>query len=149
MEVGGLMKDVVVYVAGPYRCPEGHEWNVINNIRAAEYIALELWRHNIPTICPHKNTAFFGGACDDATWLLGDLIIIGRCDILVLVRGWENSIGTIAEIHKALDQKKPVFPNWRDAVNLIYKEKIYDTGRVEQVVRRSADSHERSLIIKR
>lgn len=53
----------VVYVAGPYRGPS--EWAVKCNIEAAERVAIALWQQGYAVICPHKNTAFFGGAAPD------------------------------------------------------------------------------------
>ena len=101
----------LVYVAGPYRAEA--EFGVLENIRRAEKVALEVWRAGAACICPHKNTAFFGGAADDRVWLEGDLEIIRRCDAIVLVEGWQNSTGTLAEIKLASELGLPVF-EWLD-----------------------------------
>jgi hypothetical protein len=97
----------VVYVAGPYRAPS--EWQVVQNIRRAEAAALEVWRMGAACICPHKNTALFGGATADSVWLEGDLEIIRRCDAIVCVEGWELSEGARGEVELANSLNLPVF----------------------------------------
>jgi hypothetical protein len=89
----------VVYVAGPYRGPS--EWAVTENIRAAEAAALELWKRGAAAVCPHKNTAYFGGARPDETWLEGDLAILMKCDALFLLPTWKQSTGAVAEVELA------------------------------------------------
>lgn len=101
------MNKTVVYIAGPYRAKTERE--VMLNIRRAESIALAVWQAGMVALCPHMNTAFFGGACDDATWLAGDLELLRRCDAVLLVPGWEESSGTIAEIEFARQHGIPVF----------------------------------------
>jgi hypothetical protein len=97
----------VIYVAGPYRAAS--EWQVTQNIREAEAIALELWTAGFAVICPHKNTAYFGGASDDETWLMGDLEILSRCDAVCTTPRWKDSTGAQCEVLKAKELGKPVF----------------------------------------
>lgn len=102
----------VVYVAGPYRAPTEH--GVLQNIRNAEDVALMVWACGAACICPHKNTAFFGGAADDAVWLKGDLEILRRCDAVVCVAGWKRSAGATGEVHFAHELHIPVFETIED-----------------------------------
>jgi len=85
----------VAYIAGPYRA------NTINrtveNIRNAEKMAIKYWKKGYAVICPHKNTALFDGICPDETWLRGDIEIMKRCDLVVMVPGWETSQGSVTE----------------------------------------------------
>lgn len=85
----------IIYTAGPYRAPT--EWGVTENIRTAERYAIELWKQGWVVICPHKNTACFGGCLPDDTWLMGDLEILKRCDAIFMLPGWENSEGARVE----------------------------------------------------
>jgi hypothetical protein len=101
----------VVYVAGPYRADS--EWEVLQNIRQAEEVAKELWLAGAAVICPHKNTAFFGGLAPDDVWLNGDLEILSRCDIVVMGWNWQRSSGAHAERNRALDIGIPVY-HWGD-----------------------------------
>ena len=80
----------VAYVCGPYRADT--ICGVVENIRAAEAVALELWRMGFAVICPHKNSALFDGAAPDSVWLKGDLEILIRGDLLVTCTGWWESI---------------------------------------------------------
>lgn len=97
----------VVYVAGPYRAST--EYEVLLNIQAAERLALQVWQAGAACICPHKNTAFFGGAADDNVWLTGDLEIIRRCDALVCTSNWQTSVGAAGEVSLARSLSIPVF----------------------------------------
>jgi hypothetical protein len=97
----------LAYVAGRYRAPTMHE--VVQNIRAAESVAVALWQMGLPTICPHMNTALLDGIAPDEDWLTGDLEILRRCDCLVTVPGWEQSQGATAEVHAARAAGQSVF----------------------------------------
>lgn len=101
------MYKTLAYVAGPYR--DKTEWGIETNIRNAERVALDLWQEGIPAICPHKNTSRWGGAASDECWLEGDIIMMLRCDLVVVCPGWEHSEGTMAEIAAAKNAGIPVF----------------------------------------
>ena len=96
----------VVYLAAPYRSPT--EYGVHQNIQAAERVALEIWRLGVVCICPHKNTAYFGGALPDAVWLKGDFELIRRSDAMLMMFGWRASSGACDEKELADDIGKPV-----------------------------------------
>ena len=87
------------YIAGPYRAKT--IYGIQQNIRAAEAVALKYWRKGFAVICPHKNTALFDGAMPDETWLAGAIEIMKRCDVIVVMQGYENSVGTKFEILEA------------------------------------------------
>ena len=89
----------VVYIAGPYRADTPH--GIVENIRRAEDVAITYWRRGYAVICPHKNTALLDGACPDETWLKGDLELLRRCDIIVMMKGYEHSTGARAELQEA------------------------------------------------
>jgi len=105
------MKDIskipVVYVAGPYRAD--NNWEIEQNIRRAETLALEVWRAGGAAICPHANTRFYQGAAPDDVWLDGDLAQLARCDAVLVVPNYGASKGTIAEIQFARERGIPVF----------------------------------------
>lgn len=90
----------VIYIAGVYRDDRG-EWFIVQNIRKAEAEALFVWQIGGIALCPHKNTALFGGSCDDDIWLAGDLELLKRCDAIYLIRDWEKSSGARAEMRFA------------------------------------------------
>jgi hypothetical protein len=115
---------VVCYVAGPYRAP--NEYLVKNNIRNAEDVAVQLWADGWVPICPHLNTAFFGGAygLPDDVWLKGDLEIIKRCDFVVVISGWRFSNGTLHEIEVAKQAGKHIY-YWEDEQDRHYLKNYY------------------------
>lgn len=97
----------VAYVAGPYRAETIH--GVVENIRSAEAVAIELWKMGYAVICPHKNSALLDGVCSDETWLEGALELLRRSDIVVLAPGWLDSAGTGREAEEALRCGMPTF----------------------------------------
>lgn len=99
---------IIVYVAGPYRDPRGHYY-VEQNIRRAESIAVKLWGYGIPALCPHTNSRGFDGAAPDDVFLEGDLVMLRRCDAVLLTSDWQRSVGTHGEIAEAKRHGIPVF----------------------------------------
>lgn len=99
----------LVYIAGPFRAPNA--WEVEQNIRRAESLALEVWKAGAACICPHANTRFFSGATPDEVWLRGDLEILNRCDAVLLAPGWEQSAGARAELRFAESTGLRTFAN--------------------------------------
>jgi hypothetical protein len=111
----------VVYVSGAYRAPTPR--GIVENIRKAEALAIEVWQSGAACICPHLNTALLDGTCPDDVWLKGDLAIIRKCDAMIMMDGWIGSIGAQAEKILAEELKIPVFhalyqlQNWLEAEN--------------------------------
>lgn len=109
----------VIYVAGPYRADS--EWQVVQNIRRAEEAAMKLWRAGWVVICPHKNTAFFGGYLLEEVILQGDLELLRRCDAIFMVEGWESSLGAKRECGFAVDHDIPVIETGYEAAARVLK----------------------------
>lgn len=97
----------VVYIAGRFRAAT--HWQIVENVRFAELVALEVWRLGAAALCPHLNTANFQGAAPDAVWLEGTLELLRRCDAIMLVPGWTSSAGTRGEVKEAERLGLPVF----------------------------------------
>ena len=109
----------LAYTAGPYRAKTLN--GVIENIRLAESVAVDLWRLGYAVICPHKNTALLDGTLgedDSHIWLEGDLVMLERCDCIVMIPGWEMSEGAKPELNFARAKGIPVFYWPRDVVEL-------------------------------
>jgi hypothetical protein len=102
----GIMK--VAYIAGPFRAET--PWLVEQNIRRAESVALAAHLKGYAVICPHTSFRFFTGAAPDETWLAAGLELLRRSDVLILVPGWEGSVGTRSEMRFALDYDKKILP---------------------------------------
>ena len=98
----------LIYVAGPYSAPT--EYEVGQNIREAEALALEVWKtKKAAAVCPHMNTAHWGGVLSHADFIAGDLEIISRCDAILLMPKWESSKGARQEYQFAMDNGIFVF----------------------------------------
>lgn len=105
----------VAYIIGPFRAP--HHWGVVQNVRAAEAVALQVWLAGAAALCPHLNCVNFEGAAGDSKenasiWLDGDIAMLKRCDAVVLVPGWEKSTGSRAEVEIARAEGLAVFFSW-------------------------------------
>lgn len=107
---------MIAYVAGPYRSKS--KFGVFLNIMKARRVAKELWKMGYTVICPHSNTAFFDSAADENAFLKGGIKILKKCDILIVIPGWELSQGTIQEIKTAMNNSIPRL-YWDDQKNLI------------------------------
>jgi len=101
-------KMLTVYIIGPYRA--GNAWEIEQNIRRAEELALQVWKLGTAGVhCPHTNTRFFQGADDDGVWLRGEIALLSRMDAAITVPGWEQSSGSLAEVAFCQDNYIPVF----------------------------------------
>ncbi len=89
----------LAYIAGPYRAKT--PWGVQQNINRAADVAAKYWLQGYTVICPHKNTALFDGLAPDDVWLKGGLEILRRCDVVIMMLGWEQSEGAKAEYEEA------------------------------------------------
>jgi hypothetical protein len=107
----------LIYVAGPYRSPDG-ENGVFENIMAARTVATKMAKvaklanwggETFFPVVPHLNTMFMGGVREDQYWLDGDMELLRRCDGVLLMNGWEKSSGAIAEKAEAERLGLPVF----------------------------------------
>jgi len=85
----------VAYIAGPYRGET--ESAVVANIRHAEKYAIKYWQMGYAVICPHMNSALLGGVVPNEAFLRGDLEILRRCDVVVMIPGWLRSAGAVGE----------------------------------------------------
>jgi hypothetical protein len=93
----------LIYVAGKYR------GNVQENIDRAMTVAKAVWQAGHVAICPHGNTAHFDGVVPDERFLSGDLIILARCDAVVTVEDWEESVGARGEVEYAEKLGIPIY----------------------------------------
>jgi hypothetical protein len=100
----------IIYIAGRYRDFRG-DFFVEANIREAGTHALMIWLFGGVALCPHMNTAHFGGAhgIDDKVWLEGDIQLMKRCDAVFALPGWETSKGAVEEVRIAREAGMPVF----------------------------------------
>jgi hypothetical protein len=98
---------LVAYVAGPYRSETIYD--IEQNIQRAKRLAAELWKRGYAVICPHANSGFMDGVCDDETFLEGELELLRRSDFVVVLNGWEGSGGTRKELELAKSLGIPIY----------------------------------------
>lgn len=96
-----------VYIAGPFRGKNA--WEVEQNIRHAEELAMHVAELGGAAICPHTNTRFFNGTLTDQYWLDATLELMRRCDAVYLTDDWHRSSGTRAEVEEAKRREMPIF----------------------------------------
>ena len=103
----------VVFVAGPFS--GANAWEIEQNVRRAEALALEIWQRGGVAICPHSMNRFFFGTASEEVYREGCLEIIRRVDGVALVDGWERSSGTAGEVSEANVNGIPIFgPDQRE-----------------------------------
>lgn len=107
----------VLYVAGPLSAKTS--WVFESNVRAAEAVSLELALHGVPHICVHTMARFWDREIDGDVAMRMDLALIDRCDGIVLVRGWQHSRGTLAEITHCDRMGKLVYSSLRNVLDNI------------------------------
>ena len=99
----------VIYIAGKFRGPNA--WEVELNIREAEELGLAVARNGGSPLIPHTNTRFFNGTCTEQFWLDATMALLRKCDAVMTVRNWNNSLGAIEEVKEARLLEIPVFHN--------------------------------------
>uniref|UniRef100_A0A6M3LQ89 DUF4406 domain-containing protein n=1 Tax=viral metagenome TaxID=1070528 RepID=A0A6M3LQ89_9ZZZZ len=102
--ITSLIKMKLIYVAGKYNSTS--EVGLERNIRHAEEAAKRLWLEGWAVICPHKNTAHFGGLLEDPQkdrelWMAGDKEMVRRCDAIYMLNNWQASGGATEELELA------------------------------------------------
>lgn len=99
----------IIYVCGPYRGKTDYEQ--IDNIYHAQRVALRLWELGWVVFCPHLNTANFNWYSNlpDDVWLNGGLKLLGRCDCMIMLKGWEQSKGANAELELAIEKGLEIY----------------------------------------
>jgi hypothetical protein len=103
------MKQLVIYIAGPYRAPSAKE--ISENVRRAEAVGQEILRRGHVALCPHSMTHDWdiGTGITDKTFLATGLVLLSRCDAICMVEGWRRSAGATAELQRALALGLEVF----------------------------------------
>lgn len=88
---------MIIYISGPYSADT--EEGIKENIRRASEVALRAWEKGWTVICPHKNTAGFHNhdslTYDD--WMRGNIEMLLKCDAILMMDGWTDSMGALRE----------------------------------------------------
>jgi hypothetical protein len=95
------MKQLVIYIAGPYRAATQEDIDA--NVQRAAAVGQELLRRGHVVVCPHTMTHNWdqGTGIADETFLETDLVLLSRCDAICMVEGWHHSAGARDELRAA------------------------------------------------
>jgi len=96
----------LAYIAGPYRAETPHV--IYGNIMLAGKYAQKYWKLGYAVICPHLNRALMDGVVPDALFLDGDMVMLRKCDIVVMMPNWRSSNGAAAELKEAKRCQKEI-----------------------------------------
>lgn len=116
---------IVVYVAGKFRGPSA--WDVELNVRAAEEVGYQLARWGFAPLIPHTNTRFFNGTFTEQFWLDATMALLEKCDALVTVSNWKESVGANGEVDRMIEIGRPVFHSVLDCAE--YYQRVPHTVR--------------------
>lgn len=100
-------RKVIVYISGKY------SGDIDANIQKAREMAITIWELGFTAFCPHLNTIHFEKSCrcTYADYLLGDLEILKRVNIVLMMTGWEESKGAMIEHEEAKLLQLPIVYN--------------------------------------
>jgi nucleoside 2-deoxyribosyltransferase len=119
-------RPALVYLAGPYRPytdEDGTHHSIAQNVRAAAEYGVEIWKRGMVAVIPHTMTYFprlqqqdggIKGVAPEVFWE-GELELLARCDMLVMMPTWRLSRGATAEREYALALGIPVL-EWEEFI---------------------------------
>lgn len=102
-----IKRRLLVYVSGKYG--DADTWGCDCNINCARKVAVELWKMGYAVICPHSNTAHMDYLDSRQVFLEGDMVMVERSDLLVMLPNWETSEGAQLERRLAMKLGIPVY----------------------------------------
>lgn len=97
----------VIYIAGPYRAK--HSWQIHQHIHRSWEMALNIWSHGHIPLSPHLIGMHMDGIASEEVFIEGTMELMRRCDAIVLLRGYEESSGSLGEIAEANRLGIPIF----------------------------------------
>ena len=108
---------MIIYLAGHYRAKT--VFGKALNILKAYIMAIRISRRGYVVFCPHMNTCLFDLFChhDDIFWLKAGLDFLKRCDAIFLMKGWQDSHGSIGEYYQAKNKCLPIYKNLDELSN--------------------------------
>lgn len=86
----------LVYIAGPYRDSRGFYFSKIN-IDNAEKAEIYYLSNGYSVFCPHKCYGGIDGAVPEPAIMASCMEVLKRSDIVVMLDGWQDSVGARAE----------------------------------------------------
>ena len=99
----------VIYIAGKY-LGENHSDTYVN-IDVARKEAEFVWSRGAVAVCPHLNSSWMSGTCDEKYFYDGYLELVRRCDAVYTCWNWTISGGAKLEVELANSIGIPVLHN--------------------------------------
>lgn len=106
---------LLVYIAGPYQGETREEQEA--NIAQARAAMVGVYRCGHSPFCPHTMTAWLDRDAPDIareTFLATDMDWLRRCHALLVLPGWQDSAGSVAEVAEAARLGLPVYSRVED-----------------------------------
>ena len=98
---------MIIYVAGPYI---GHtREQIVDNLYRAQKAVKGVYALGAMGIYTPLMTDGFGGVFTESTMLQRDLELLKRCDAVLLLPGWQESVGACTERETAIQEGMPIF----------------------------------------
>jgi hypothetical protein len=85
----------LVYIAGKFR--GSNAWEIACNVHEAEAAAIRVAELGGMPVVPHSLGQHLAGTLDEKFWLAGTLLLLSRCDGILLLPSWTESAGAKAE----------------------------------------------------
>ena len=106
---GKMTEQLVVYVAGKYAAPTPE--GVAANVQAASLVGQGILRRGHVALCPHSMTHDWdiGTGLAPEVFYATDLVLLGRCDAILMLPGWKDSFGARGEYAAAKALGLPVY----------------------------------------
>lgn len=85
----------LVFIAGKFS--GANNWEIACNVHAAESAALRVAELGGMPVVPHSLGQHMFGTLPEEFWRAGCLLLLSRCDGILLLPGWMDSAGAVAE----------------------------------------------------
>ena len=118
----------VVYIAGPYSGKTTEE--TAGHVAAAEEMAKKLLLAGYAPLIPHRINATWQGHEHFKDFTTHDWLerlcfpLMKKCDAMVMLAGWECSIGAVIERQNAIELGIPVFYSMDDFTSAFPSKKL-------------------------
>ena len=118
----------IMYISGPYTPRDAGEsyFNEYcsreHNINMARWCAAWCANNGFGYYCPHLNSAHMDNIVPDVPynfWIQMDLVILEKCDALLLLPNWRQSKGAMMEFQAAENMCIPMFEFPDETLKLI------------------------------
>lgn len=109
----------IIYIAGKYFGKTHNE--VMTNMRVARIEAEFIWSRGAAAICPHLNSAWMGGCCDEENFYIGYLELVKKSDAIFALWNYKDSNGAKQEIKLAKEIGIPVLYSRVDLIKYLSK----------------------------